>query len=185
MTDDKNSFFSGGFIRHQFSTVADHIDRLGKKVNVIRQQSPFRKRFLVLLVFLTILFSSCHGFNLETRVPIVKFGGEYNDSYFGYSVAQHVTGAGEPVILVGAPRDKNLQPGTNRTGALYKCALSLSTDDCVQVETDGRRHVRGPYYGMYDGSLPELMPPVASEIKEDQWLGVSLQSQGGFDFSNQ
>ncbi len=149
-----------------------------------RIQPPRDTCHAVILVLLTVLAfftSCCYSFNLETRVPIVKFGGAYNDSYFGYSVAQHRTGLGpdgQPLILVGAPRDKNLQPGTNRTGALYKCQLSLATDDCVQVETDGKRHNRGRLYGIYDGSVPELMPPVSSEIKEDQWLGVSLQSQG-------
>merc|ERR1711988_1519881 len=104
----------------------------------------------------------CHAFNLETRAPIVKFGGTFNDSYFGYSVAQHRTKDGQPFILIGAPRDKNLQPGTNRTGALYKCSLSLNTEDCVQVETDGRRHDSGQLYGMYDGSISELRPPMPS-----------------------
>ena len=109
---------------------------------------------------------------------MVKFGGAYSDSYFGFSVALHKTKEGEPVILVGAPKDKNLQPGTNRSGALYKCDLSLYTSDCVQVETDGRRHNSGRLYGIYDGNITQLKPPISSELKEDQWLGVSLNSQG-------
>lgn len=42
-------------------------------------------------------------------------------------------------LLVGAPVDKNLQPGTNRSGALHKCPVSTLLDDCEQVITDGRR----------------------------------------------
>ena len=130
----------------------------------------------VLLILLLSYYSQ--AFNLDTRTPIVKFGGVYSDSYFGYSVAQHTTKDGEPVILVGAPKDKNLQPGTEKSGALYRCGLTLYTRDCNQVETDGRRHNSGRLYGIYDGNLTQLQPPVSSEIKEDQWLGVSLNSQG-------
>lgn len=123
--------------------------------------------------FLLLLASKNSAFNLETRIPVIKTGGSYDDSYFGYSVAQHNTGR-EPVILVGAPRDKNLQPGTNQSGALYSCAISSGIKDCVQVETDGRRHKDG----IYDGSIRRLNPPNIGEIKEGQWMGVSVVSQG-------
>ena len=130
----------------------------------------------VLLILLLCYYSQ--AFNLDTRTPVIKLGGAYSDSYFGFSVAQHRTKDGEPVILVGAPKDKNLQPGTAKSGALYRCSLSLYTRDCVQVETDGRRHDTGRLYGIYDGNITRLKPPLSSEIKEDQWLGVSLSSQG-------
>jgi len=42
-------------------------------------------------------------------------------------------------LLVGAPLDQNLQPGTNRSGALWKCPITTRRDDCVQVVTDGKR----------------------------------------------
>lgn len=42
-------------------------------------------------------------------------------------------------ILVGAPLDQNLQPGTNHSGALWKCPLTSSHNDCQQVVTDGKR----------------------------------------------
>lgn len=42
-------------------------------------------------------------------------------------------------ILVGAPLGQNLQQGTNRSGALFKCPLSGYEEDCEQVVTDGKR----------------------------------------------
>ena len=42
-------------------------------------------------------------------------------------------------LLVGAPLDKNLQPNTSRSGALWKCPLTTRHDDCEQVITDGQR----------------------------------------------
>ena len=66
-----------------------------------------------------VLAGVANTFNLETRVPIVKVGGDYVKSFFfGFSVAQHRTNDGEPFILIGAPQAKNLQPGTNSSGHL-------------------------------------------------------------------
>ena len=42
-------------------------------------------------------------------------------------------------LLVGAPLGTNLQPGTNHSGALYKCPLTTNHSDCEQVITDGKR----------------------------------------------
>ena len=52
--------------------------------------------------------------------------------------------------------------------------------DCYQVETDGKRHSAegSKQYGVYDGSMVNLDPPVASELKDGQWLGVEVKSQG-------
>ena len=52
--------------------------------------------------------------------------------------------------------------------------------DCVQVPTDGKRssNLTSRNYGIYDGSLTELNPPISSEIKDGQWLGVEVKSQG-------
>lgn len=43
--------------------------------------------FFLIQVF--IFFPYAHTFNLDTKIPIVKFGPK--GSYFGYSVAEHVT----------------------------------------------------------------------------------------------
>ena len=175
--------------------------------------TPPRGPALLLLALVT----AAAAFNLEVRVPVVKVGGEYGDSFFGYSVAGHraVAGpGGEAVVLVGAPQDRNLQPGTATSGALYRsvsceyfytadkyffeiltklsntlllcsCPLSSATSDCAQVVTDGKRHnsaagSRRSYHGIYDGAIrdDELRAPISSEIKDGQWLGVAVSSQG-------
>ena len=89
----------------------------------------------IVLFYSNLVISFCGAFNLDTRVPIVKSGiasGSLDDSYFGYSVALHRTlrskQYGESVILVGAPRDDNLQPGTTRSGALWQCPLTAAID---------------------------------------------------------
>lgn len=40
-------------------------------------------------VFLLCLLCSATSFNLEPRIPVIKFG--RSGSYFGFSVAEHVT----------------------------------------------------------------------------------------------
>ncbi|XP_012587746.1 PREDICTED: integrin alpha-7 [Condylura cristata] len=63
-------------------------------------------------------------------------------------------------LLVGAPQAQAL-PGqqANRTGGLFACPLSLAETDCYRVDID-----RGA--------------DVQKESKENQWLGVSVRSQG-------
>ncbi|XP_050530461.1 integrin alpha-PS1 isoform X2 [Daktulosphaira vitifoliae] len=126
----------------------------------------------LLVVYSFIVHWTVLGFNLETRLPIVKHG--HYGSYFGYSVAGHqsfdeLKGQVENSwILVGAPLDQNLQPGTNQSGALWKCPLTTWYDDCEQVVTDGKRTIDSKH----------LAPPLAEEIKDGQWLGVTVRSQG-------
>ena len=69
---------------------------------------------VILLAALALGPGPAEGFNLDTRAPIVKVGpGE--QTFFGFSVAQHWVGKQTgPVLLVGAPQDNNLQPGTAR-----------------------------------------------------------------------
>ncbi|KAG5310141.1 ITA1 protein, partial [Acromyrmex insinuator] len=137
---------------------------------------------------LLIALSACvtHAFNLEPRIPVVKRG--LHGSYFGYSVAQHVEIENHPLskltswMLIGAPLDQNRQPGTNRSGALWQCPLSTYTRDCTQVITDGRLMDDGLLYRPYeyDSNLEsdDLVPPGNDEIKDNQWLGVTVRSQG-------
>lgn len=84
------------------------------------------------LMMMMMMIPAGEGFNLDPRIPIIKSGGDLTESFFGYSVAQHriVRNAGldRTRVLVGAPRDQNLQPGTNRSGSLYQCTLSNDID---------------------------------------------------------
>ena len=48
----------------------------------------------------------------------------------------------------------------------------------MQVAVDGKRSVRRDSYGIYDGRQTSLNGPVSSEIKDGQWLGVEVKSQG-------
>ncbi|XP_026672705.1 integrin alpha-PS1 isoform X2 [Ceratina calcarata] len=121
-----------------------------------------------------IIFNVClvHCFNLEPRIPVIKKG--LNGSYFGYSVAEHQElsddGSQKPKswMLIGAPLDQNKQPGTNRSGALWQCPLTTFKTDCTQVITDGRLSIESD----------KLVKPSVNEIKDNQWLGVTVRSQG-------
>ncbi|XP_057322797.1 integrin alpha-PS1 isoform X1 [Microplitis mediator] len=126
-----------------------------------------------------VLIYGALGFNLEWRIPVIKRG--KSESYFGYSVAEHqeiLENDNKSIswILVGAPLDQNRQPGTNRSGALWQCPLTTNSRDCVQVITDGRQAEDGLIDPNIDSD--ELIPPGNDEIKDGQWLGVTVRSQG-------
>ncbi|XP_033229880.1 integrin alpha-PS1 isoform X2 [Belonocnema kinseyi] len=122
--------------------------------------------------FLCLVLCICgvNSFNLEARIPVIKRGSP--GSYFGFSVAEHQEklddGPFKSWILVGAPLDQNRQPGTNRSGALWQCPLTSNTRDCRQVITDGLKSI----------DSKELTPPGDDEVKDNQWLGVTVRSQG-------
>ncbi|XP_023037066.1 integrin alpha-PS1 isoform X2 [Drosophila willistoni] len=143
--------------------------RLPRKVKLeFSFDSVLRTIPLLFLILLLAAVSTIDGFNLEQRLPLVKYGNA--NAYFGYSVATHVIGDPKnntKCLLVGAPLDQNLQPNTTRSGALWRCPITQRTDDCEQVITDGRRS--------YDSEI--LSPPSSDEIKEEQWMGVTVRSQ--------
>lgn len=113
-----------------------------------------------LLTVTLFLFEYGLCFNLETRLPVVKIGPQ--DSYFGYSVAQHQIvddfGRRTSVLLIGAPKARTV--GYNNSGAVYRCPLTTFTGDCEQLSVDQRTS------------------PKNRVIKDDQWLGVTVQSGG-------
>lgn len=100
------------------------------------------------------------AFNLDVTGALRKEGEP--GSLFGFSVALHRQLQPRPQswLLVGAPQALAL-PGqqANRTGGLFACPLSLEETDCYRVDID-----RGA--------------DVQKESKENQWLGVSVRSQG-------
>ncbi|XP_025857794.1 integrin alpha-7 isoform X3 [Vulpes vulpes] len=100
------------------------------------------------------------AFNLDVTGALRKEGEP--GSLFGFSVALHRQLQPRPQswLLVGAPQALAL-PGqqANRTGGLFACPLSLEETDCYRVDID-----RGA--------------DMQKESKENQWLGVSVRSQG-------
>lgn len=129
--------------------------------------------WLPLLAVATVMsISAVLCFNFETRLPIVKYGA--TNTYFGYSVASHSeqqrNGDKKNWVLVGAPLGQNLQPATNRSGALFKCPITQLSNDCEQIKTDGRRSD--------DEDDDSLAPPGMDELKTNQWLGVTVKSGG-------
>ncbi|KAM9672600.1 integrin alpha-7 isoform 1-T1 [Trichechus inunguis] len=100
------------------------------------------------------------AFNLDVMGALRKEGEP--GSLFGFSVALHRQLQPRPQswLLVGAPQALAL-PGqqANRTGGLFACPLSLEETDCHRVDIDQGADVQ-------------------KESKENQWLGVSVRSQG-------
>lgn len=107
-----------------------------------------------------LLLPRATAFNLDVMGAIRKEGEP--GSLFGFSVALHRQLQPRPQswLLVGAPQALAL-PGqqANRTGGLFACPLSLEETDCYRVDIDRGANVQ-------------------KESKENQWLGVSVRSQG-------
>ncbi|XP_054978460.1 integrin alpha-6 isoform X2 [Sorex araneus] len=101
------------------------------------------------------------AFNLDTREDnVISKRGEPG-SLFGFSLAMHwqLQPQDKRLLLVGAPRAVALPlQRANRTGGLYSCDIT-SQGPCTRVEFDN-----------------DADP--TSESKEDQWMGVTVQSQG-------
>ncbi|XP_055966280.1 integrin alpha-6 isoform X2 [Sorex fumeus] len=101
------------------------------------------------------------AFNLDTREDnVIRKRGEPG-SLFGFSLAMHwqLQPQDKRLLLVGAPRAVALPlQRANRTGGLYSCDIT-SQGPCTRVEFDN-----------------DADP--TSESKEDQWMGVTVQSQG-------
>ncbi|XP_013376422.1 PREDICTED: integrin alpha-7 isoform X4 [Chinchilla lanigera] len=117
-------------------------------------------RSLLGALFAGLLFPRAVAFNLDVMGALRKEGEP--GSLFGFSVALHRQLQPQPRswLLVGAPQALAL-PGqqANRTGGLFACPLSVDETDCYRVDIDQGADVR-------------------KESKENQWLGVSVRSQG-------
>ncbi|XP_075301717.1 integrin alpha-7 isoform X5 [Opisthocomus hoazin] len=112
------------------------------------------------LPWLALRFLAAAAFNLDGSSSLLKDGGR--GSLFGAAVALHRQLSPEPAgwLLVGAPQAPALpSQGANRTGGLFACPLTPEVSDCWRVPID-------------EGVDPQR------ESKEDQWLGVSVKSQG-------
>ncbi|XP_015742449.2 integrin alpha-7 isoform X1 [Coturnix japonica] len=100
------------------------------------------------------------AFNLDAANTLLKDG--TRGSLFGFSVALHRQLSPEPAswLLVGAPQAPALpSQAANRTGGLFACPLTPEPSDCWRVPIDEGVDLQ-------------------RESKENQWLGVSVKSQG-------
>ncbi|KAK7119944.1 hypothetical protein R3I94_021690 [Phoxinus phoxinus] len=110
------------------------------------------------LLLLLSLGSRVCAFNLDTSSALLKQGEQ--GSFFGFSLALHQQITPEPHswILVGAPQARGVGAlQTSRPGALYRCPVT--SEKCERVDIDG------------NVSLEQ-------ESKDNQWLGVTVKSQG-------
>ncbi|XP_068266112.1 integrin alpha-7 isoform X2 [Nyctibius grandis] len=112
------------------------------------------------LPWLALRLLATAAFNLDASSSLLKDGDK--GSLFGAAVALHRQLLPEPAgwLLVGAPQAPALpSQGANRTGGLFACPLTPELSDCWRVPID-------------EGVDPQR------ESKENQWLGVSVKSQG-------
>ncbi|XP_038278337.1 integrin alpha-6 isoform X2 [Dermochelys coriacea] len=112
------------------------------------------------LLYLSLFPCLASAFNLDTDNVILRKGEP--GSLFGFSLAMHwqLQPQDKRLLLVGAPREKAFpSQQANRTGGLYSCDITSPETLCTRVLFD------------------ENADP-ATESKEDQWMGVTVQSQG-------
>ncbi|XP_013913679.1 PREDICTED: integrin alpha-6 isoform X1 [Thamnophis sirtalis] len=111
------------------------------------------------LFYLCLWAGIARAFNLDTD-NVVKWGGEPG-SLFGFSLAMHQQlNPNKRLLLVGAPRQKAFPlQQANRTGGLFSCNIETPELPCKRIKFD------------------ETADP-KKESKEDQWMGVTVQSQG-------
>ncbi|XP_067313431.1 integrin alpha-6 [Pseudorasbora parva] len=104
------------------------------------------------------------AFNLDTQ-NVIKKRGEA-DTLFGFSMAMHhqIKPTEERVLLIGAPRAKALPvQNASISGGLYKCKFTTQLDDCERISVDLEARPKDR---------------IGEDYRENQWLGVSVQSQG-------
>ncbi|XP_072512715.1 integrin alpha-6b isoform X2 [Salminus brasiliensis] len=100
------------------------------------------------------------AFNLDTENVIKKSGDP--GSLFGFSLAMHrqLVPADKRMLLVGAPKANKLPRQQSQvTGGLYNCDISSVSNTCQRINFDNDENVK-------------------AENKSNQWMGVTVQSQG-------
>ncbi|KAF4118688.1 integrin alpha-6b [Onychostoma macrolepis] len=100
------------------------------------------------------------AFNLDEDNVIRKTGDA--NSLFGFSLAMHrqLRPADKRMLLVGAPKARALpRQRSTITGGMYNCDINSLSQSCQRVMFDNEENL-------------------ASENKENQWMGVTVQSQG-------
>ncbi|KAK3108854.1 hypothetical protein FSP39_017291 [Pinctada imbricata] len=145
-----------------------------------------------LIIVMLMLLGSTGAFNLDIDAPMIKMG-DFADSMYGYSVAQHMD-QGQGWILIGAPKAQTGQPGIIQGGAVYRCKIdrynatgSLTDSSCQVIPFDrtGKfffsfpctRYVRGISRGNSNQrDIQGRETPV--EDKSYQWFGATVVSSG-------
>ncbi|KTF95165.1 hypothetical protein cypCar_00003729 [Cyprinus carpio] len=100
------------------------------------------------------------AFNLD-KDNVIKKTGDPN-SLFGFSLAMHrqLRPADKRMLLVGAPKAKALSGQKSTiTGGMYRCDINSPSQFCQRVMFDNEENLQ-------------------TENKENQWMGVTVQSQG-------
>ncbi|KAG7315921.1 hypothetical protein KOW79_020787 [Hemibagrus wyckioides] len=100
------------------------------------------------------------AFNLDTENVLKKTGDQ--NSLFGFSLALHrqLIPTDKRMLLVGAPRARKLSNQKSPiTGGLYNCDISSTSSACQRIDFDNNENP-------------------AEESKDNQWMGVTVQSQG-------
>uniref|UniRef100_A0A8D3ECC3 Integrin, alpha 6b n=1 Tax=Scophthalmus maximus TaxID=52904 RepID=A0A8D3ECC3_SCOMX len=111
-------------------------------------------------LWLLVGLLGCEAFNLDTE-HVQRKSGEPG-SLFGFSLALHrqLEPQDKRMLLVGAPKAKATKGQKAKvTGGLYSCDTSSISTSCVRVNFDDEEDL-------------------TSESKENQWMGVSVSSQG-------
>ncbi|XP_041837357.1 integrin alpha-7 isoform X2 [Melanotaenia boesemani] len=128
--------------------------------NTVSLSSSSSHHWTIFLWGLLTLLIQVQCFNLDTTHTLHKLGDR--GTFFGFSLALHQQLTPEPQswILVGAPQaaGQGLLRGS-RPGALFRCPITPEEYDCERVDIDG------------DVNLDR-------ERKDNQWLGVTVKSQG-------
>uniref|UniRef100_A0AAX7TJT2 Integrin alpha-2 domain-containing protein n=1 Tax=Astatotilapia calliptera TaxID=8154 RepID=A0AAX7TJT2_ASTCA len=117
--------------------------------------SDSSKLWTTFILGVLTLSTQVWGFNLDTTHTLHKLGDP--GTFFGFSLALHQQRNPDPQswILVGAPRAAGQGKLTgSRPGALFRCPITPEEYDCERVDIDG------------------------DESKHNQWLGVTVKSQG-------
>uniref|UniRef100_A0AAZ3QCL8 Integrin, alpha 6b n=1 Tax=Oncorhynchus tshawytscha TaxID=74940 RepID=A0AAZ3QCL8_ONCTS len=101
------------------------------------------------------------GIALPLHKNVIEKKGEPG-SLFGFSLAMHwqLSPLDKRMLLVGAPRAKALRGQKAKiTGGLYNCDTASTSSSCSRVQFDNDEDVN-------------------TESKENQWMGVTVNSQG-------
>ncbi|XP_076839289.1 integrin alpha-6b isoform X2 [Brachyhypopomus gauderio] len=117
-------------------------------------------RTITFSIFCLVECTITSAFNLDTENVIRKTGEE--KSLFGFSLAMHrqLIPSDKRMLLVGAPQAKKLSKQQSQiTGGLYSCDITSPSSSCQRVNFDNDENVN-------------------SESKSNQWMGVTVQSQG-------